>query len=158
MFEAGIPSGTGTGGHASMHTAGTMGTAASMDPSATLSLKHYSDYRDFLLGYYQAKRKTSRFFSYRFMAKRLGVDHAYVLRILRGKAHLAERHIGRFSLLCHLDQAEAEFFRTLVRFNKTKDRVEAVELKAKLATLASAGPGESICCMCGGKGRLDAVA
>ncbi|GEM_PF-3897881 len=96
------------------------------------SVKDHSDYRRFLLAYYEAKRKACPFFSYRFMAKRLGVDHAYVLRILNRKAHLADRHISRFTVVCHLDRVEADYFRTLVRFNKTKDLEEAAALKDKL--------------------------
>jgi uncharacterized protein (TIGR02147 family) len=109
----------------------------------------FSDYRQFLRAYYEDKRKSSRFFSYRYMARRLGVDHAYVLRILRGKAHLADRHIGGFAVICHLDRNDAEIFRTLVRATKTKDGEEAAGLRAKLASIG--GADEPAYRVCGGK-------
>ena len=101
-----------------------------------IPIKNFLDYRKYLLEFYEAKRQENRFFSYRYMAKRLGIDHAYILRVLGRKSHLADRYIGQFSLLCGFNGSDAEYFRTLVRFNKSKDKEEAANLLEKLTAIS----------------------
>jgi uncharacterized protein (TIGR02147 family) len=99
-------------------------------------VKFYLDYRTYLLEFYEEKKKFTRFFSYRYMAKRLGVDHTYVLRVLSRKSHLAYKHITAFVSICGLHGSDAEYFRVLVRLNKSKEQDEILELMERLTLLA----------------------
>jgi uncharacterized protein (TIGR02147 family) len=105
-------------------------------PKPMKPVKLYLDYREYLLDFYEEKRRLAKFFSYRYMAGRLGVDHTYVLRILNRKSHLANKHINQFASICGLRGSDAEYFRTLVRFNKAKDQDEAANFMEKLVSIS----------------------
>ena len=100
------------------------------------SVKQYLDYRGYLLAYYAARRRETRFFSYRYMAKKVGMDHGYLVRMLQKKVHLAEGHVGKFIALCGLAGRDREYFETLVRFNKSRNPEDTAILFDKLMALA----------------------
>lgn len=102
-----------------------------MDP-----VRKYLDYRAYLHDYYRHRRGRDRYFSYRFMAQRVGMDHGYLVRLVQRKVHLAEGHVPRFLKLCGLKGREAEYFRTLVRFNRCQDPDGAALLFERLMELA----------------------
>jgi hypothetical protein len=99
-------------------------------------VKQYLDYRVYLHDYYGERRAEDDFFSYRFMARKVGMDHSYLVRILQQKVHMAEGHIGRFAAFCGLKGRDAEYFKTLVHFNKSKNREENGILLERLSALA----------------------
>ena len=81
-------------------------------------LKQYMEYRDFLHDFYETKRAEDGFFSVRYMANKVGMDHGYLVKLLHQKVHMAEGHIGRFVKLCGITGSDVDYFKTLVRFNQ----------------------------------------
>jgi uncharacterized protein (TIGR02147 family) len=100
------------------------------------SVKQYLDYRAYLRDFYAERRARSRVFSYRFMAKRVGMDHGYLVRLLQKKVHMADGHVGPFAALCGLSGRDREYFAALVRFNKSRDPDETARWFEKLMGLA----------------------
>lgn len=100
------------------------------------SVKQYLEYRVFLQEYYEARRAEDDFFSYRYMARKVGMDHGYLVKLLQQKVHLAEGHIDTFATFCGLKGRDAEYFKTLVHFNKSKNPDETGILFEKLMAMA----------------------
>lgn len=84
----------------------------------------YLDYRAWLRDLYEERRRTDAFFSYRFMAGKVGMSHSFLVRVLQGQKHLAEESVDRFVEFLLLDDRQAEYFRTLVRFGRTSSETE----------------------------------
>lgn len=80
----------------------------------------YLDYREFLRDYYREKKRTSPFFSYRYIGTKVAMDSSYVIKVLQGRLHIARDRIDRFVKLLGLPEAEGEFFATLVQFGKAR--------------------------------------
>ncbi len=99
-------------------------------------VKQYLEYRVYLHDYYESRRAADAFFSYRYMARKVDMDHGYLVKLLQQKVHLAEGHIGRFMEFCGLQGRDADYFKTLVHFNKSKDPDATAILFEKLMALA----------------------
>lgn len=84
----------------------------------------YLDYRAWLRDLYEERRRTDAFFSYRFMAGKVGTSHSFLIRVLQGQKHLAEETVDRFVTFLLLDDRQGEYFRTLVRFGRTTSETE----------------------------------
>lgn len=84
----------------------------------------YLDYRAWLRDLYEERRRTDAFFSYRFMAGKVGTSHSFLIRVLQGQKHLAEETVDRFVGFLLLDDRQADYFRTLVRFGRTTSETE----------------------------------
>ena len=80
----------------------------------------YLEYRDFLRDTYEERHATQAFFSYRYMAGKLGIDSSYLIRVLQQKKHLAEDLLAPFCELLGLDAQQSKYFENLVAFNKAK--------------------------------------
>lgn len=100
------------------------------------SVKQYLEYRAYLHDYYESRRAEDDFFSYRFMARKVGMDHGYLVKLLQQKVHLAEGHLVKFVEFCGLKGRDEDYFRTLVHFNKSKNPDETAILFEKLMALA----------------------
>ncbi len=99
-------------------------------------IKQYLEYRVFLHDFYEAKCATDDFFSFRYMARKVGMDHGYLVKLLQQKVHIADGHIGRFTEFCGITGSDADYFKTLVHFNKSKNPEEVGFLFEKLLALA----------------------
>lgn len=84
----------------------------------------YLDYRAWLRDLYDERRRIDAFFSYRFMAGKVGTSHSFLVRVLQGQKHLAEETVDRFVDFLALDDRQAEYFRILVRFGRTSSESE----------------------------------
>ncbi|MBD3317389.1 MAG: TIGR02147 family protein [Chitinivibrionales bacterium] len=102
--------------------------------SAT-SIYNYNNYRQYLKDYYEQKKKVASFFSYRYISNKVGLDPGYIARVFGEKVHLAEKSIPRFASLLGLSSGEAEYFETLVHFNKAKTRKQTDFYSEKLVLL-----------------------
>lgn len=100
------------------------------------SVKRYLEYRVYLHEFYEARRAEDDFFSYRFMARKVGMDHGYLVKLLQQKVHMAEGHIEKFVAFCALEGRDAEYFKTLVHFNKSRNPDETGILFEKLMAMA----------------------
>jgi uncharacterized protein (TIGR02147 family) len=95
----------------------------------------YADYRDFLRDHYQTNKESHRFFSLRYIARKTGIDASYYIKILKKKKHLSDRAIAVLIDFLKLEKRQAEFFTTLVHFNKARGREEELLYFERLVSL-----------------------
>lgn len=80
----------------------------------------FMEYREYLRAVYEERKSAQQFFSYRFMAGKIGVDPGYLVKVLQGKRHLSDYSVDYAANLCGLVGQEREYFLELVRFAKAK--------------------------------------
>ena len=89
------------------------------------SIFNYLDYRAFLRDYYESRKKSETFFSYRYMANKLKMDHSLLVKILSGKRHIADNAIENFITFCKFSKREAQYFETLIHFDKARSKEQS---------------------------------
>jgi len=57
-------------------------------PLHMINIYEYLDYRSFLHDYWQSVKKVKPYFSIRFIAKRVGLNPGYVIKVLHSQVHL----------------------------------------------------------------------
>lgn len=75
----------------------------------------FQDYRDYLLEYYRWRKQVNGRFSYRFLARRLGMDVSQVHRILHRRIHMPLKSIPNFVRVLGMAHGGAGDFERLVR-------------------------------------------
>lgn len=79
----------------------------------------YHDYRAYLRDYYNEQKATRRYFSYRYFARKAGVNAPTLLYyIINGKRNMSLNTIGKFSRAIGHGKEEAAYFENLVLFNQ----------------------------------------
>ena len=100
----------------------------------------YLDYRQYLREVYDwRKKRGDSFFSYRYMASRIGIDPGYLAKLLQGKVHLGESSIEPTIKLLHLEGKAAAYFLQLVTFGKARSDRQISEEFEKLMSLKGVG-------------------
>lgn len=100
----------------------------------------YLDYRQYLREVYDwRKKRGDSFFSYRYMASRIGIDPGYLAKLLQGKVHLGESSIEPTIKLLHLEGKAAAYFLQLVSFGKARSDRQIQEEFEKLMSLKGVG-------------------
>jgi uncharacterized protein (TIGR02147 family) len=91
------------------------------------SLFETEDYRAWLKARYEERKRSNAHFSYRFMAQRIDMDPGQLVKVLQGRLHLSENHLGAVAKLFGLDARGEKFLLALVRFGKAvrKEEVES---------------------------------
>ena len=80
----------------------------------------YIDYRKFLLDYYNEKKATTHFFSYRYFFNKASIKSPVFLKqVIEGERNLTLQTIDKFIGALNLNKKEATFFRHLVQFNQS---------------------------------------
>jgi uncharacterized protein (TIGR02147 family) len=93
--------------------------------SKNISIFDYTSYRLFLKDYYQGKKKSTRYFSYRYIAQKVGFKSAgHFTQILQGKANVSNQLASKFISFLQLKKNEAEYFELLVRYDQAKTQEE----------------------------------
>ncbi len=100
-----------------------------------MNIFDYLDYRLFLKEFYEETKKANSYFSYRYMGAKVGVDPGYLVRVLQGRLHIADKSIDKFALLCKFNEKESAYFATLVNFGKAKSERQIKILFEKLLSL-----------------------
>lgn len=100
-------------------------------------LVSYFEYRNYLRDYYEERKSKDSFFSYRFMANRLDMDHSLLIKIISGKRHISDSAIEQFCRFLKLSPKEQNYFTTLVAFEKSRREAQRKELFEKLLSLQS---------------------
>jgi len=86
-----------------------------------ISIFDYSDYRKFIHDYQQMKCELNSAFSFRYLAKRAGINSSsFFPLIMRGKRNLTKSTIFKTCIALNLINQEAEYFETLVFFNQAE--------------------------------------
>jgi uncharacterized protein (TIGR02147 family) len=84
-----------------------------------ISIFDYTDYRKFLLDYYQAQKSVNPAFSYRFFARKAGTSSVGLYKdVVEGRLALGRVLTARFSKALGLTKKEAEYFENMVCFNE----------------------------------------
>jgi len=95
----------------------------------------YLDYRTFLSDFYQEYKSINPNFSYRYIGKKVGMDHSLLVKVLLGKRHISNTKISLFIGFCKLDKRESEYFTQLVAFCKSKKNEDIKKHFEKLLSL-----------------------
>jgi uncharacterized protein (TIGR02147 family) len=96
------------------------------------NIYEYIDYRLFLHDAVENRKKEKSWFSYRYMATKINMDHSNLIKILLGKRHASRANVSAICDFFKFNQKESEYFQTLVEFNKTKNQVKSRLLLEKL--------------------------
>jgi uncharacterized protein (TIGR02147 family) len=103
-----------------------------------LSVFDFIDYRKFLAEYYQNKKKTARYFSYRYFSQKLGINSpSFLKHVIDGQRNLTPQMTERFAKALGLSPREKKFFYNLVLFNQATTSVEKQEYYAVLRSMIS---------------------
>jgi uncharacterized protein (TIGR02147 family) len=84
------------------------------------SLFHYFDYQEFLRDYYEEKKRENSFMSFRYLGGKLELDPGFLLKVMQGKLHLADKSIPLLCSYFKFNDRESEYFAVLVNYNKAK--------------------------------------
>lgn len=89
----------------------------------------YSDFREYLRDYFEARSKVDVTFTKSYICKRLGLPNSrsYFQDVLNGKL-VSDLKIPLFIKLLELSKDESQFFRVLVNFNQALDDADEREL------------------------------
>jgi uncharacterized protein (TIGR02147 family) len=85
------------------------------------SIYTYYDYRRYISDFYLEKKSLNPNYSYRYIAGKVGFDHALIVKILRGERHIGDKKVEAFASLLGLSDRQKAYFRLLVSFGKAKN-------------------------------------
>jgi uncharacterized protein (TIGR02147 family) len=86
---------------------------------SSLSVFDYTDYRRYLSDYYQERKQASKAFSYRFFAKKAGINSIGLYKdVVEGRQSLGRALVFKFSAAMKHTKKEAEYFENMVFFNE----------------------------------------
>ncbi|HEX2956677.1 MAG TPA: TIGR02147 family protein, partial [Chitinispirillaceae bacterium] len=88
-------------------------------------VQEYFEYRDYLKDFFEDRKKSNHFFSYRMMGARVGIDASHLVKIFQKQRHLSTPLIEKLIEFCELKDRDAQYFSTLVYFNKSKSDRDA---------------------------------
>ncbi len=87
--------------------------------TAKVRVFDYTDYRKYLLDYYQERKKISKAFSYRYFAGKAGINSVGLYKdVIEGRQSLGRGLMMKFSQALELNDREAEYFLNMVLFNE----------------------------------------
>jgi uncharacterized protein (TIGR02147 family) len=84
----------------------------------------YFDYVKYLRDYYEARHSADRWFSYRYIQTRTGIDPGYLYKIFQGKKPLAQKMVEPLAGTLKLSKRESAYFALLVRYGNAKSNEE----------------------------------
>jgi uncharacterized protein (TIGR02147 family) len=93
----------------------------------------YGDYRTYLREYYEEKKGQSKSYSFRFFAKRAGLNSPnYYKLVMDGERNLTHRNVRKFAKGLNLGERETLFFENLVFYTQAKDPEEKAFFQGNL--------------------------
>jgi uncharacterized protein (TIGR02147 family) len=105
-----------------------------------ITIFNYFDYQKYLGDYYEWRKKENSYFTYRFIASKVGIDHAFIIKVLQGQKHLTVDCAERFSALLKHTAREKEYFELLILFSRAKSDSETKHYFEKLLTYVELSP------------------
>ncbi len=91
-----------------------------MTNKALPSVFDYLDYVKYLRDYYEARHAVDRWFSYRYIQRKTGIDPGYLFKVFQGKKPLPQKKIGAVANAYGLSKRETEYFTILVMYGQAK--------------------------------------
>jgi uncharacterized protein (TIGR02147 family) len=101
---------------------------------------NYYDYREFLKDYFEDQKKNHPFFSYRYVAHKVGVDASNIVKIIQGKRNLSHSGVKKFTEFLKFNSRQAEYFEILIRFNRAKSDKDIKLLFERLLSIKDITP------------------
>jgi uncharacterized protein (TIGR02147 family) len=95
----------------------------------------YFDYQIFLHDFYEEKKKENACISYRYLGAKLHLDPGFLLKVIQGKQHLAQKSIPHLCDFFKFSEREKEYFQLLVCYNKSKSATDIKLYFEKLVQL-----------------------
>ena len=95
----------------------------------------YTDYRLFMRDFYEHTKQNKPYYSFRFIASRVGINPGFIFRLMSGKVHLGLKKVSVFADLLGLDGREREYFVELVRLGRAKREEDIQESLKRLQSL-----------------------
>lgn len=83
-------------------------------------LFEYFDYQKYLADFYEEKKVGNHCISYRYLGNKLNLDPGFLLKVIQGKHHLADKSVPHLCTFFKFSPREAEYFGMLVHYNKAK--------------------------------------
>jgi uncharacterized protein (TIGR02147 family) len=99
------------------------------------ALFEYFDYQEYLCDFYQEKKRENNYISFRYLGSRLGLDPGFLLKVMQGKLHLADKSLGRLCEFFKFSASQAEYFKMLIHYNKAKTNSDIKLYFEKLLSL-----------------------
>jgi uncharacterized protein (TIGR02147 family) len=99
------------------------------------SIFDYLEYRDYLRDHYNYHKGSHRFFSFRYISSKTGLDASFYVKVLNKQKHIADRAIPTLISFLHLGKRESDYFTYLVHFNKAKQQDQEMIFFEKLLAL-----------------------
>ncbi|MBD3322186.1 MAG: TIGR02147 family protein [Chitinivibrionales bacterium] len=82
----------------------------------------YIDFRKLLKDLYEDRKKQHAFFSYRYIAQKVGFSSpGFFTNIIQGKRNISSEYIFKFAQLFKFNKSETEYFELLVNFGQAKN-------------------------------------
>jgi len=100
----------------------------------------YTDYRSFLKAWFDEAKQQNDYLSYRYLARKTGVDAGYWVRIFQGNKHLAEQYLENVCKVLQLDRKQQRFFEELYLFTKAKADWEIRDRFERLMEMRETSP------------------
>ena len=101
-------------------------------------LNDYMDYRAFLKDMFSYKKKTDKYFSYRYFSRRAGISSPNFLQlVISGKRNLTQESAGRICKGFDLRKNEREYFENLVWLNQSTSHEDRNHYYRKIVSLKS---------------------
>lgn len=85
------------------------------------NIYEYFEYRDYLKDHYRYNKSRHKYFSFRYIALKTGLDASFYVKVLNKQKHIADRSIETLVNFLKLSKRQGDYFTALVRFNKEKD-------------------------------------
>lgn len=110
-----------------------------MSDNQTPSVYGYTNYREYLAAFYEAKKNSRRGYSYRQFSQQAGFTSPnYLKLVIEGQRNLSPQSVEQFIDALGLSAPMAAYFRCLVSMNQADDDEEKTELFQKLMRLTPA--------------------
>lgn len=105
------------------------------DDGKMADIFEYLEYQDFLRDHYKSSKNNQRFFSFRYISLKTGLDASFYVKVLNKQKHISEAAVPKLIEFLKLNKREGEYFAALVRFNKAKRPEQERLYFEKLLTL-----------------------
>jgi len=102
------------------------------------SIFDYLDYQLFLKEYIETEKVRKPFYSYRYLAEKIGVDASNIAKVVAGKRHLSKKTAESFIALCQFNKRESAYFQLLMELSRSEcddDRERIILELAKIKTV-----------------------
>ncbi len=100
-----------------------------------IQIYDFTEYRDFLRLHYEERKKEDQFYSYRYIAMKVGFKSSFLSRLYKKETHLAVDKIEPFAKVMNLSAKEELYFDQLVRLGRAKSDSEKDRITTELERL-----------------------